>query len=220
MSLKSATKSHHQILIALALCFSLLPMRSTIAAPSKVPSEKEVVENFIADVGRDDSATKSKDSFNAAAQHMDFEEMARRAFGEAGWAKFSAAEQKEVVQLFRRLMQVRFYPRWHRVFKKGIFKITAQSKKGADSLVAGNLYLDDQERALIFRLAKTGDAFKLINMSIKDKDMLERTSVRLKRTLKQKGTTGLIAHLRKRIEEAPKTSGDKAEPEELVSGDK
>ncbi len=219
VSIKSGTKSHRQILIALTLCLILLPVHSTMAAPAKTATEKEVVENFIAAVSGRDNSAKSKDSFDAAAQHMDFDEMAKRAFGETLWAKFSVSEQKEVAQLFRRLMQIRFYPRWNRVFQKAIFEITSQTKKGADSIVAGNLYQCDKKSALTFRLTKTSDGFKLVNMHVRDKDMLERTSVRLKRTLNQKGTGGLISHLRKRIEEAPKNSANKSAPEELISGD-
>lgn len=218
--LGNAKKLHQLILIPAGLLLCLQFASMALSAPSKQVTEKEVVETFIAEVSRSDSAPKAKDSFNDAAQNMDFDEMAKRAFGESGWPKFSASEQKEVTTLFRRLIQIRFYPRWRRVFQKGRFEFISQSKQAGDTLVAGKLDVDGRKSTLTFRLAKTHDSFKLVSMSVKDKDLLERTSVRLKRGLSQKGAAGLIAHLKKRTAEAPKDAADKPKLEELISGGK
>lgn len=220
MSFKSATKTHCQGLIAFCLGLSLLLSHCAIAASSKRVTEKELVETFIADVSRVGTEKSGKNTFERAARSMDFEEMAKRAFGESGWPKFSPGEQKEVTALFRRLVQIRYYPRWSRVFQKGRFEITSQSKQGNDSLVAGTLNLDGNKNALTFRLTKVGDDFKLVSMSVRDKDLLERTSVRMKRGLSRKGAAGLIAYLRKRTAEKPKDKDEKLRMEELISGGK
>lgn len=186
---------------------------------NKDSSEKEMVEGFIAAVTRPDADKNAKSGFDEAAQLMAFDEMAKRAFGEAGWPKFTPAEQKEIVVLFRRLIEIRFYPRWRRVFQSGKFEV-ADVQKGADSIVSGNLNTDGRKSALSFRLTKTPEGYKFVSMSVKDKDMLERTSVRLKRGLANKGAAGLIAHLRKRTQEAQKDSNYKPPLEELISGGK
>ncbi|MBA3994291.1 MAG: hypothetical protein C0469_12255 [Cyanobacteria bacterium DS2.3.42] len=220
MASESAKKLHQLILIPVVFCLCIQFVPRAVAASSKPATEKDVVETFIADVSRSDSAPKAKDSFKDAAQSMDFEEMAKRAFGESGWPKFTAGEQKEVATLFKRLIQIRFYPRWRRVFQKGHFEFISQSKQGSDSLVVGRLDLDGKKSALTFRLIKSNDSFKLVSMSVKDKDLLERTSVRLKRGLSQKGAAGLIAHLRKRTNESSKETAEKPRLEELISGGK
>lgn len=220
MAAVNAKKLSQVILIPIAFLLCIQAAPHAVAASPKQATEKEVVETFIAEVSRPDGAPKAKDSFNDAAQNMDFEEMAKRAFGESGWPKFSAGEQKEVTTLFRRLIQIRFYPRWRRIFQKGHFEFISQSKQGGDTLVAGKLNLDGKKSALTFRLAKTHESFRLVSMSVKDKDLLERTSVRLKRGLSQKGAAGLIAHLKKRTAETPKDAADKPKLEELISGGK
>jgi ABC-type transporter MlaC component len=189
------------------------------SAANKDCSEKEMVEGFIAAVTRPDADKHAKAGFDEAAQLMAFDEMAKRAFGDAGWPKFSPAEQKEIVVLFRRLIEIRFYPRWRRVFQNGKFEVE-DVQKGADSIVSGSLNADGRKSALSFRLTKTPEGYRLVSMSVKEKDMLERTSVRLKRGLANKGAAGLIAHLRKRTQEAQKDSNYKPPLEELISGGK
>ncbi|MCC7527413.1 MAG: ABC transporter substrate-binding protein [Candidatus Melainabacteria bacterium] len=220
MSLKCVTNCHCQGLIAFALSLSLLFSHGAIAASSRRVTEKELVETFIADVSRGGTDKNGKSMFETAARSMNFEEMAKRAFGESGWTEFSPGEQKEVTALFRRLIQIRYYPRWSRIFQKGRFEMTSQTKQGNDSLVAGTLNLDGNKNALTFRITKVSDDFKLVSMSVKDKDLLERTSVRLKRGLSKKGAAGLIAHLRKRTAEKPKDKEEKPQLEELISGGK
>jgi len=215
---KAIWKRKILVLLASFLCLGQAHCAS-FAAP-RMGGEKEVVETFIATVSRPDTQAKSKNSFNDAAQSMDFEEMARRSFGESEWMKFTAEEQKEVTVLFRRLMQVRFYPRWRRVFQNGHYQVTAVTRHGDDSLVSGKLNSQNKYSDLSFRLIKRHDGFKLISMAVKDKDLLERTSVRLKRGLKNRGAKGLIAHLKKKTAEISPDSSDKAALEELISGGK
>lgn len=193
---------------------------AALALSPKAQTEKDVVETFIAAVSKSEPSKSGTKAFDDAAQYMDFEEMARRGFGDAGWAKFSPEEQKEITSLFRKLMQLRFFPRWRRVFQSGHFSITQTVKQGTDSLVTGNLKMEGKQNALAFRVAKTHDGYKLVSMSVKDKDLLDRTSVRLKRGLKHKGAQGLIAHLRKKTAEASKAGSKDAQLEELISGEK
>ncbi len=222
MSFTRVTKLHRCSLLVLVLVLGLgsLSGFSGLAVNVKQLSEKEVVGSFITAVSRTDSKKTAKSNFDEAAQNMDFEEMAKRSFGQSGWPKFTAAEQKEVTALFRRLIEIRYYPRWRRIFQNGHFEIVAQTKQDSDALVTGKLDIDGKKSALTFRLVKAIDGFRLISMSVKDKDLLERTSVRLKRGLSQKGAAGLIAHLKRRTKEAPKYAADKPVPEELISGGK
>lgn|GEM_PF-7016935 len=192
----------------------------SVLSIGKDSSEKEVVEAFLSAVTRTDKDNSAKASFEEVANLMAVDEMAKRAFGEAGWPKFTPVEQKEVTSLFRRLIEIRFYPRWRRVFQNAQFSATSQSKQGEDSLIGGFLNSDGQKTALSFRLTRTPLGFRLVSMAVKDKDMLERTSVRLKRGLAKKGAAGLIAHLKKRTQEAQKDANYKPPLEELISGGK
>lgn len=202
--------------VALSFLLSVAMLQSTLAASS----EKEIVEKFISSVARPDKTPNARNAFRDAAQSMDFEEMARRSFGDAGWAKFSSEERKEVTALFRRLVEIRFYPRWRRVFQNGRYEVSSQTREGSDALVSGALQMGGKKSDLTFRLAKGREGFRLVSMKVNDKDMLERTSVRLKRGLKQRGAAGLIAHLKKKTEESPRDVSDKARLEELISGGK
>jgi len=86
----------------------------SVLSIGKDSSEKEVVEAFLSAVTRTDKDNSAKANFEEVANLMAVDEMAKRAFGEAGWPKFSPVEQKEVTSLFRRLIEIRFYPRWRR----------------------------------------------------------------------------------------------------------
>lgn len=195
------------------------PVPQSVSAIGKDSSEKEVVESFLAAITRS-GQDNSKAAFDEAARYMAFDEMARRAFGETGWPKFSSAEQKEIAGLFRRLIELRFYPRWRRVFQSGQFTMSSQSKQAGDSLVAGTLAAGGGKDLLTFRLIRSPEGFKLVSMSIKDKDMLDRTSHRLKRGLANKGAAGLIAHLRKKTKEVQEDSKHSQPIDELISGGK
>jgi len=198
--------------------FCAQPLQPAFSAPAKSPNEKELIESFIAAVSKPDAAAKN--TFSDVAQNMDFEEMAKRSFGDAGWTKFSLEEQKEVVGLFKRLVEIRFYPRWRRVFQNGKYEMSSQTKEGTDTLVAGTLQLSGKTNGLTFRLVNSRNGFKLVSMAVKDKDLLERTAVRMKRGLKHKGAAGLIAHLKKKTADGTTTVSDKAQLEELISGAK
>ncbi len=206
-------------LVAASL-FALAVWHPVAAATPKIANERQIVETFIAAVSRPDKTPNAKSAFGEVAQNMDFEEMAKRSFGDAGWAKFAPDEQKEVTALFKRLVEIRFYPRWRRVFQNGHFEVSSQSRDGNDSLVLGALQMDGKKSELTFRLSKSREGFRLVSMKVKDKDLLERTSTRMKRGLKRKGAAGLIAYLRKKTEEAPRDVSDKQLPEELISGGK
>lgn len=208
----------------LAVSITLLLAHISVAAPSKNATDREFVEYFVTTVSLPSTSKNYKGTFEDLAKCMDFEEMAKRCFGNDDWPKFKSDEQKEVTKLFRRLIQTRFYPRWQRVFQKGRFDISSLSKQNEDSIVAGTLSLDGKQTPMTFRLVHTRDGFKFVSMAVKDKDLLERTSVRLKKSLAQKGTAGLIAHLKKRNQEAAKnpTAAAEAKPEldELFSSGK
>ena len=183
-------------------------------------TETEVVESFLSAVNCSPKDRSTKGGFDQAARFMAFDEMAKRSFGEAGWPKFSSAEQRELTSLFRRLIEIRFYPRWRRVFEKAHFSAASQAKQGEDTVVSGTLISDGKKSALSFRLTRTPAGLKLISMSVKNKDMLERTSARLQKGLANKGAAGLIAHLKKRTQEARKAGSEDQQLEELISGGK
>lgn len=195
------------------------PAPQSVSAIGKDSSEREVVEAFLSAITRR-GQENSQAAFDDAAQYMAFDEMARRAFGETGWPKFSSAEQKEIAGLFRRLIELRFYPRWRRVFQSGRFSMSSQSKQAGDSLVAGTLSAEGRKDLLTFRLIRSAEGFKLVSMSVKGKDMLDRTSHRLKRGLANKGAAGLIAHLRKKTKEVQQDAKNSPQIEELISGGK
>jgi len=195
------------------------PVPQSVSATGKESSEREVVESFLSAITRP-GQDNSKAAFDEAAKYMAFDEMAKRAFGETGWPKFSLSEQKEIAQLFRRLIELRFYPRWRRVFQNGRFSVSSQSRQAGDSLLVGNLAAAGGKDLLTFRLIRLPEGFKLVSLSVKDKDMLERTSHRLKRGLANKGAAGLIAHLRKKTKEVQEDSKSSAQIDELISGGK
>ena len=210
-------------LLAIALAAAFAFGHSPAMCAEKKPTEKDVVQDFIATVTRKDTVTTRKNTFNDAAVHMDFDEMARRAFGDVGWSTFSAADQKEVAQLFRKVMQNRYFIRWRRVFSDGKYEIKSavrDSKVKTDSVVSGTLNLSGKKSDVNFRLVETTEGPKIISMMVSGKDLLERTSTRLQRSLKNKGAKGLIAHLRRKTAEKPADLNQVSNPDELVSGSK
>lgn len=190
------------------------------AEKAKHATGKEVVSAFLHAFSHSGKEKSADSTFAEVSKSMDFDEMVRRSFGNKSWAKFSESEKKEFLALFKRLIQIRYYPRWSRIFQSGHFDSKTETKAGKDVLVAGTLKLDGKENQLSFRLVNDADGLKLVSMAVEDKDLLERTSAKLKRGLAHKGTKGLIAHLQKKTSEPPKELSAKAHLDDLISGSK
>lgn len=210
---------------ALVLIFGFFFAQAGCASPStadklKGATGKDVVATFLNSFARTTKAKSPDSTFVEVSKAMDFDEMVRRSFGEADWEKFTDAEKKELSVLFKKLIQIRYYPRWSRIFRNGHFDYKAESISGKDTLVKGTLKLDGKNSQLTFRLFKNTDGLKLISMAINDKDLLERTSIKLKRGLSRKGTKELILHLRKKTSEPMKGSPSEPQLDDLVPGSK
>ncbi len=208
------------LLVLAVLTASAFSFSSAMSAEEKKQTEKDVVLQFISTVTRTDSMATRKNTFNDAAVHMDFNEMAKRAFGDSGWATFSTADQKEVTQLFRQMLQNRYFVRWRRVFSDGKYEVKSTNKDKKEASVIGLLKLSGKKSDVNFRLVETADGPKIISMVVSGKDLLERTSIRLKRALKNKGAKGLIAYLKKRTAEKSADFNQVPSPDELISGSK
>lgn len=187
---------------------------------SKSASGKEVVANFLSSFSHSAKVKSPDSTFVEVSKLMDFDEMVHRSFGDAEWEKFTDAEKKEFSALFKRLIQIRYYPRWSRIFQTGHFDSKTEGKSGQDTLVKGTLKLDGKSSQLTFRLVKDADGLKLVSMEIDQKDLLERTSAKLKRGLSRKGAKGLILHLRKKTSEPLRGSTSKPQLDDLISGSK
>ncbi|MBC7999143.1 MAG: ABC transporter substrate-binding protein [Leptolyngbya sp.] len=210
--------------VLILICgFSCVPAIYASPNPSeksKTANGKEAVANFLNSFTPSTKVKSPELTFVEVAKSMDFDEMVHRSFGEAEWEKFTDAEKKELSTLFKKLIQIRYYPRWSRIFQAGHFDSKTEGKSGQDTLVKGTLKLDGKSSQLTFRLAKDADSLKLISMAIDEKDLLERTSIKLKRGLSRKGAKGLILHLRKKTSESLKGSTSKPQLDDLISGSK
>lgn len=175
------------------LVASALTLASGLPAYSQ--SGTSVVQNFIR------LACSTGTIFNQAAQFMDFEEMSRRALGPSRWAKMSAEKRREFVATFKRVMEQKYYPRWHRLFLKGSMDYVAESIDGRDVLVRTNLKLGRKTDALTWRLT-SGGAPRIVSLSVGKKDLLTKASARLRKSADEKGTDGMIAWLKKKTKEA------------------
>ena len=148
-----------------------------------------------------DGKSVNADLSGAAAKHIDYSGMAARAIGQTEWDKLSPGQQREFVTTFRKLVEHRYYPRWHKLFRKGTVSYLSESSANGDVLVRTRLLVGKKRDTLIWRLHQGAGDFLVINLTVGEKDLLSRLSARFHRLMKDDGFDGMMAWLKDKLDE-------------------
>jgi ABC-type transporter MlaC component len=148
-----------------------------------------------------DGKRVNADLSGAAAKHIDYSGMAARAIGQAEWDKLNPGQQREFVATFRKLVERRYYPRWHKLFRKGNVSYLSESNTNGDVLVRTRLLVGKKRDTLIWQLHPDHGDLMVINLIVGQKNLLGRLTERFHRLLKDDGFEGMMAWLKDKLDE-------------------
>lgn len=154
--------------------------------------------------------------YRAAAQYIDYDTIAQRSLGSPQWNKLTATQRTQFTGTLEKLMEQRYYVRWHKIFSRGKLTFAGQSSSGGDSLVKTNLVVGKKTDSITWRL-KSGDN-KIVSMAVADKDLVDRLSQRLQLHLKKSGFDGMLAWMESKAKTAS-TAGPDSETTASVTGE-
>ena len=138
---------------------------------------------------------------DAAARQIDYPGMAEYTLGPAQWDKLTASQKRDFVTVFRKLVEERYYPRWHKIFYNGKVTFLSEASVNGDTLVKTALTVGKQEDMVIWRLHPRAGELKVVSMTVGDKDLLDRLRSRFRKHLSRDGVDGLIAWLKDKLDE-------------------
>ncbi len=138
---------------------------------------------------------------SAAAKHIDYSGMASRAIGPDDWDKLNARQKRDFVATFRKLVERRYYMRWHKLFRKGSVSYLSESAANGDLLVRTRLLVGKKRDTLVWRLHSGNGELMVINLTVGEKDLLSRLSTRFRKLMKDDGFEGMMAWLKDKLDE-------------------
>ena len=179
------------LIVSLLACGVLVFVELTaLAVDSSRENIQELVTLFSA------SSTVNKDICDAAAKRIDYAQMTEMAFKPAQWQQLSVAQRKDIVANFRKLVENRYYERWHKLFLRSRLTIASEAKAGSDTYVKTYLTQGKDEDTVIWRLHPRAGEPMIVNLNVNGKDLLERLSGRFQKTLEKRGPEALVAWMR------------------------
>lgn len=137
---------------------------------------------------------------NEAAQYIDYDLMSQLVLGEDQWQKLSAVQQHNFVAAFRRLIEQRYYVRWHRIFKNGKLSYdgadvggsTGNTPSGGIAAVKTEIIVGQEVEAVTWRLHSAKGSYKVISLTTDHRDLLEILHPRFSKVLAKNGFEGLM----------------------------
>ncbi len=136
---------------------------------------------------------------------IDYQEMSSRCLGK-NWTSLTPSQRKEFVGSLKGLVEKRYYPRWRKIFGKGKVIFQGENIQDGDILVSTKFLLGKKEESLSWRLADHSGAFKIVSLSVDNKDLLERLKTRIKARQQKAGFASLIAWMKGKHVDEPTTT--------------
>jgi ABC-type transporter MlaC component len=139
-------------------------------------------------------------AYTKISDYINYTTMSERVLGALEWNRLSAAQKNEFSATFRRLIEKRYYPRWHKLFCTGKVTFLKEKNVNGDLLVATRLKTgtdSDAFRNIAWTLGKSGGEYKVINLNVNGKDLVDRVSVRFQKKLSKGTFNDLLAWMRK-----------------------
>ncbi|SRR5579875_41163 len=178
------------VLVAAAICGSC---STAVAAEGGKNVVQELVRLFSAWSGDGSDAS----IFKEAARYIDYNGMAASALGKAQWEKLTARQRQQFVETFRRLVEQKYYQRWHKIFYQGKIQYLGESTTGGESLVKTGLTVGKEESTVYWLMHPRNGELAVIDMRVEDKDLLGRLRARFQRRLAKHGFDNLLAWMKR-----------------------
>jgi len=145
--------------------------------------------------------------YEPAARRIDYQEMAETSIGQGQWNKLNATQKREFVSALRRLVENRYYPRWHNIFYKGKLTILSEVTTRNELSVKTLLSLGKKKSYVTWRMHRNSNGEPMVvSLTVGEKDLLTRMSVRFQKQIAKSGIDGLIVWLKEKLDIDPNES--------------
>lgn len=179
--------------IALVVCF-------TFSVPAQAQDGKSTVRDLVTMFARWSGDDDDRTVFEPAARHIDYQEMAEASVGTSQWNKLNATQKREFVTALRHLVENRYYPRWHHIFRKSKLTFVSETTSKNDLLVKTILAVGKKKTYVTWRLRRSNGEPMVISLTVGEKDLLARMSTRFQKQIAKSGIEGLIAWLKDKVD--------------------
>ena len=132
---------------------------------------------------------------NQVAQYIDYNLMSSLVLGNDYWAKLSPAQQQSFITAFRRLIEQRYYIRWHKIFKHGKLSFTGETHSTDQIVVKTEIAVKDEQTVVNWKLRSVQGSYKVVSLTTDHRDLLEILRPRFDKVFSQRGFNGLMSWL-------------------------
>jgi hypothetical protein len=188
LNAEAPLKTKKLVLAAISALSTLALWTSTL--PAGAANGWATVEQLLRSFQRDSSGYPSN--------FIDYQEMSLRALGKRDWESLSASHRAEFSSTLKALVERRYYPRWKKIFTKGKVALIEETTSGGDVLVKTNLTLGKKCEPLSWRMSERGGTLKVVSLSVRDKDLLDKLKHRIASRQKKAGFEDLLAWMKGR----------------------
>jgi ABC-type transporter MlaC component len=182
-----------------ALC--LIAVASTMPPSQAQASGKETVEKLVTLFRSWDKGVAPAKVFSEATEYIDYASMSAQVLGAQEWNKLKAAEQTAFTNALRKLVEQRYYPRWHKLFSKGTLTYGSESAGKGDIVLNTVLKVSKNSQNVDWRLDSKKTPPKVVSLKVDEKDLLGTLHDRLSPRLKKSGFTSLLSWLQNKAAE-------------------
>jgi ABC-type transporter MlaC component len=178
-------------------------------AASAEPGQK-VVQDLVMLFSAWSGEPEDLDIHREAAKYIDYAGMAERVLGKAHWGRLEPSQKREFVKVFGKLVENRYYPRWHKIFYKGRLSYLGETSANGDVLVKSALVVGNKEDIVFWRLHSRNGELAVISLSVNENDLLSKLNDRFQKRLEEHGFANLLSWLQDKVDE---DSDDDVKPE-------
>ena len=176
------------VAVAVTVVMSLTPVDAA-------QSGKATVEKLVTLFKSWDQGVPPAKVFNEATDYIDYAAMSEQALGADQWGKLSEKDKSAFSAAIKKLVEQRYYPRWHKLFAKGSLTYGNESSKNGDITLNTVLNVNKKSQEVAWRLESKSASPKVISLRVDEKDLLNVLHDRISPRLKKAGFPALLSWL-------------------------
>ncbi|HEY9684198.1 MAG TPA: ABC transporter substrate-binding protein [Oculatellaceae cyanobacterium] len=178
------------------LTFSFIVLLTIIGTSAgAAQTGKATVEKLVTLFKSWDQGVPPAKVFSEATDYIDYSSMAEQALGVDQWSKLNEKDKNAFAAAIKKLVEQRYYPRWHKLFAKGSLTYGGESSKNGDITLNTILNVNKKSQDVAWRLNSKSAAPKVISLRVDEKDLLNVLHQRISPKLKKAGFPALLSWL-------------------------
>lgn len=179
------------IIILMTGYFYIAPVQSQIS--------RTTVQNLVALFSACPDNQINTNFCQQAARYIDYAWMAENTLGAKYWDNLSEPERTEFVAVFQKLIEQRYYARWHRNFSHASLHYQHETKDKGDILLKTILVLGKKQSQVIWRLHPKNGELAMIDLQVNKKDLLAHLKNRWQKQLAKRGFKGFFIWIKSHL---------------------